>query len=210
MIKEKREKMRLLIIMISSMLGITWLYASDIDAQIAKIQQASPKERYKLVNQLKEQIAHFNALEQARSISKYQESSLNHQQQAAQANQLSIEETLKRSQTDDTFVPQAKILPKMTPKILPSNYPSKKTILPKIETPTIPQNNHQIPTPIYNEPTYEAPTPIFKQAEYKTPIPNYEIPVDTYKAPTYDKPKPIPTPTFEPTTIPTTSKRGGF
>ncbi len=216
MMKGKREKMRLSIIMICSFLGASWLYASDIDAQIAKIQQASPQERYKLVNQLKEQIAHLNALEQARSISKYQESSLNHQeQQAIQANQLSIEETLKRQQTDNIFVPQNEILPKTTPKILPLSYPTKQATPKEIDVPTpqptfdkpdyeAPASNYdkpsyQAPTPTYDEPSYKAPTPqpSYDKPDYEAPAsnydkPSYEAPTPTYDEPSYEAPTPQP------------------
>lgn len=221
--KYQRETMRFFILYLFFILS--WLHASDIDAQIAKIQKASPAERYKLVNQLKEQIAHLNALEQARSIAKYQESSLGAQQQAIHANQLSIEETSRKEQTHDLFVPKTKILPKLNP-----TYPnSKPKINPMpnkpeipIPTPDKPTDKVPLPQPSYEKPDYQAPLP---QYEAPTPKPNYDEP--KYQAPTpqpeapieephYDAatPKPpasSPKPSYDKPTYPIpSSKRGGF
>lgn len=61
---------------LSFLLGCTTLFANgqtSVDQQIAAMQQATPQERVKLMNQFKQQLANMNADERAKSITQLRE-----------------------------------------------------------------------------------------------------------------------------------------
>ncbi len=212
--------MRLLLVYL--LLATAWIDASDIDAQIAKIQHASPQERYKLVNQLKKQIANLNALEQARSIKSYQQSTQEIQQQALQATQQTMQEALQKEQSNTLFIPSKStppdIIPHPTPTI-PNTPPSTQPAPIKNTTPTYTAPQYQppipsqetpkdaIPTPqpSYDNPSYQVPTPSKTEPKVPVPQPTYEQPTQQ-EEPSYQAPSTLPQ-TFS---TPSSPKRGGF
>ena len=71
---------------LSLLMGSTLLFANEqisVDQQIAAIQQATPQERVKLMNQFKQQLATMNAQERAKSISELREKMQSHSDHAA-------------------------------------------------------------------------------------------------------------------------------
>ena len=133
----------------------SFIYASDIniDAQIEKIRQAPQSQRFQLVNELKQQIAQMNANEQARSIAKFQEETLNAQQTepinepniANQANQEVIKNQLQQEQEHQIIIPPVENIEDSVnntiDKVLPNQNPIK----------TIPKDNIQDNQPNYND-----------------------------------------------------------
>jgi len=170
--------------MIASMLSSVLLVADmSIDAQIKKIKQASPQERYKLVNQLKEQIARMNALQQAHSISKYQEESLKAQHRAPIANQILFQEQLRQHEVDKSIVPPVKELP--ASKLKPTSMPAK--IVPAPQPSYHDGSKYVKPQPEYHtpKPTYNQPKPDYHDMQKYTKPEYHDVP-----KPTYTKPKP--------------------
>jgi len=155
---------------------------SSIDAQIAKIEQASESERYKLVNELKKQIARMLVTQQAKAISRYQEETLSVQQNANIANDIMYNNQRQVEQERQTIVPPVN---EQTPTRVPT-----KTPVPTKQIPNPVQPAKEVPVPttpapkLLVKPTYipAKPKPVYVPPVKKTPKPK----------PTYTpKPKPV-------------------
>ena len=158
----------------------------DIDAQIAKIEQASEEERFRLVNALKRQIAQMNANQQARAIAQYQQETLQIQQQTDLANEMVINNQMQKEQERQTIVPPITTpipIDKSTPITIPQE-PNQEIIIK-------PQPYEDIQT---EQPTYQKePLPIEKPEYIPTPNPvekpivetPVEIPTQKIEKPTY-------------------------
>ncbi len=155
------------IILISSVTSLLLSSEISIDAQIQMIRQASPTQRYKLVNQLKEQISRMNVAQQARSIAKYQKESLKIAQQATTANQLAIQERVRQHEVDKSIVPPIKQIPEN--KIKPIHTPTPDVSnLPDHDTPSKrPTPEQNLPQPPY----HDGSTP---EASKHIPTPSHE------------------------------------
>jgi len=92
---------------LSLLLGSTTLFANEqtsVDQQIAAMQQATPQERVKLMNQFKQQLANMNANERAKSIAQLREQMQqkngqdhnNHAHSEAQRDQMQQNEKMQR------------------------------------------------------------------------------------------------------------------
>jgi hypothetical protein len=220
MSKNRRAKMRLLFVSILLFTQHSFLLATEsIDAQIAKIQQASESERFRLVNKLKKQIATMNANQQARAIAKYQEQSLYIEQQANMANQIFHNNQNQQTQDREVVTPQIPIdkpnrkpqkvptptqkpnipTPVQKPIVKPETIPTPKPSIP-IQKPTYVPKPEPTYTPPVETPTYTKPIPVQKPTYVPKPKPTYTPPV---VQPTYTKPKPVQKPTYVPKPKPT-------